>query len=209
MQRELLEAAFPDHLIRTRPGTHGKALAYVEGPEYIRRLNAVFEADWSFEIVEHSILDSEVVVLGKLRANGVEKSAFGGSSITRNRDTGESVSLADDLKAAATDALKKACSLCGIGLHLYGGDDHSAAPKAAQRPTPVNGDTRKAANGDRLTQRQLSAIWSMGRNLGLGAEAIRSRSLEAFATNPEQLTKAEASSLISEFSQELDNRRVH
>ena len=29
------------------------------------------------------------------------------------------MSIADDLKAAATDALKKACSLFGIGLEAY------------------------------------------------------------------------------------------
>jgi hypothetical protein len=64
----------------------------------------------------------------------------GGSSITRNRETGEVVSLADDLKAAATDALKKACSLLGIGLHLHAGDDAlpgRPAKARPQRPRPL------------------------------------------------------------------------
>jgi len=207
MNRELLENPFPEHLIRSRPGSHGKALSYVEGHEYVQRLNDAFDADWSFEIVEHRILDGEVVVLGRLIADGVQKAAFGGTQIKRNRDTGEPVSLADDLKAAATDALKKACSLLGIGLHLYRSEEAAPQPTPA-RPAPENGG-RRPVNGERLTQRQLSAIWSMGRNLGLSADEIRSRSLEAFAANPEQLSKAEASSLISEFAQELDNRRVH
>jgi hypothetical protein len=42
--------------------------------------------------------------------------------ITKAKETGEIISLADDLKAAATDALKKAATLLGVGLHLYNGD---------------------------------------------------------------------------------------
>ena len=64
-------------------------------------------------------MDEEVAVLGKLSAGGVTKTVFGGSSITRARETGEPVSISDDLKAGASDALKKACSLLGIGLELY------------------------------------------------------------------------------------------
>jgi hypothetical protein len=70
----------------------------------IKRLNDAFDANWSFEIIRHEILDDkdEVVVLGKLTAEGVVKSQFGSSRITRAKETGEIISLADDLKAAAT-----------------------------------------------------------------------------------------------------------
>ena len=50
------------------------------------------------------------------------KSQFGSSRITRAKETGDIISLADDLKAAATDALKKAATLLGVGLHLYRND---------------------------------------------------------------------------------------
>ena len=40
------------------------------------------------------------------------------SEITKD-DAGKIVSLGDDLKAAATDALKKCATLFGVGLHLY------------------------------------------------------------------------------------------
>ena len=61
---------------------------------------------------------NQVMVLGKLTAEGVSKSQFGCSSITTNSKTGEIVSLGDDWKASASDALKKSASLFGIGLHL-------------------------------------------------------------------------------------------
>jgi len=197
MDRAMLEKPFAADQIRTRRGGFGeKPLAYVAGHEYVRRLNEALDAEWSFEIVEYRILDAEVVVLGKLVAGAVQKSAFGGSAITRNRDTGEVVSLADDLKAAATDALKKACSLLGIGLHLYAGDDKLPTRPAKAAPT----------RGERLTSRQLGAIWNMSRKLGLGADAVRQQSMELFGAVPEQLARADASALISRLGDEIGRR---
>ena len=63
-----------------------------------------------------------MVVLGKLIAENVVKYQFGSSRVTRSRDTGEIISIADDLKAAATDSLKKCTTLHGVGLHLHNGD---------------------------------------------------------------------------------------
>src|SRR4029077_16220123 len=50
---------------------------------------------------------------------GTTKMAFGTSQVTRTQGTGAVVSLGDDLKAAATDALKKCATFLGVGLHLY------------------------------------------------------------------------------------------
>lgn len=84
---------------------------------YIRRLNLAFEGCWSFEIVEYQIMENEVLVMGRIKADGIEKTAFGGASIKKKN--GGFVSVADDLKAASSDALKKAASLLGLGLDLY------------------------------------------------------------------------------------------
>jgi len=213
MNREALERPFDSSLIKTRQGGHGRSLNYVEGAEYIRRLNEVYDADWNFEIVQHQVLEGEVIVVGKLVAGGVIKMSFGGSSVTTSRSSGEAVSLADDLKAAATDALKKACSLLGIGLHLYSDAQPSAGNgNGRQQPHGGNGQRRRngngrgngASNGDRATQRQVSAIWALGRNLGMSADAIRQRSLEEFGAMPEMLSKSDASTLISAMNVELN-----
>ena len=45
--------------------------------------------------------------MGELSANGIVKTQFGSSRITRARETGEMICLADDLKAAATDAIEE------------------------------------------------------------------------------------------------------
>jgi hypothetical protein len=222
MNREILEQPFEGQLIKTRKGAFGKTLSYVEGAEYIRRLNDAFDSEWSFEVVEHHVYDAEVVVVGKLTAAGITKTAFGGSSITTNSQTGEVISIADDLKAAATDALKKAASLLGVGLDLYSeaGNRTSnnvvpSGPTVPNRRSNGNGRPRGGDGDDgngraprlpRLTQRQLSAIWSIGRALGVNADEVRRRSNELFGAAPEQLSKHDASSFITELQQAIPGR---
>jgi len=210
MDREKLEEPFPDSLVKTRRGAFGRTLSFVEGSAYIQRLNQVFEAEWSFEIMEHQIHQSEVIVLGKLTIGNVVKMAFGGSSITTNRESGELVSVADDMKSAATDALKKSCSLLGIGLHLY--TEPKDGPFRSDRSRSENGANgrgngnghRRASPADRLTTKQLGAIWSLSRALGISSEQTRQRTLETFGSVPEQLTRQDASSLIGELMEAMN-----
>jgi recombination DNA repair RAD52 pathway protein len=121
MNRDILEKPFGPEQIKQREGNFGKKLDYIEGHAVIQRLNDAFDGDWSFTLTHHEILKDtdEVIVIGQLNAGGIVKSQFGSSRITRAKETGDIISLADDLKAATTDALKKAATLLGVGLHLY------------------------------------------------------------------------------------------
>src|SRR5687767_15004387 len=118
MNRTLLEKPFAPTQIRQRNGRNG-VLDYVEGHSVVQRLNDALEGRWSFEVVQHDVREEEVVVLGRLTADGVVKMSFGASQVTREKGTGQLVSLGDDLKAAATDALKKCATFLGVALHLY------------------------------------------------------------------------------------------
>ena len=109
MNREQLERPFAPAQIRQRKGRNG-LLDYVEGHSVIQRLNEALEGAWSFEIVHHEIREEEVLVLGKLTAEGIIKMQFGGSQVTRERESGALVSLGDDLKAGG-DRLRCAVSL--------------------------------------------------------------------------------------------------
>ena len=60
----------------------------------------------------------EVIVLGKLLAEEVVRTQFGSSRINRAKEPGEIVSIADDLKAAATDSVKTRATILGVGLLL-------------------------------------------------------------------------------------------
>jgi len=160
MNRDLLEKPFEPAQIRQRKGRNGM-LDYVEGHSVIQRLNEALEGAWSFEIVQHEVREEEVLVLARLSAGGLVKMNFGVSQVTRERESGALVSLGDDLKAAATDALKTCATFLGVGLQLYADKPLSgrapaargvpAPPKAAPAPrpparVPVNG-TRPKPNG--------------------------------------------------------------
>jgi hypothetical protein len=192
MKKEVLCRPFAPEQIKQREGQGGKLLSYVEAHSVIARLNEGCDV-WSFEIVEHQILDEEVVVVAKLTADGIMKMAFGGSSIKRDRE-GRAASIADDLKAAGSDALKKAASLLGVALELYGaGSAEGTAARAARAGESPS---------DRLTSRQLSAIQSIARRRNLGRGHLTSMLEERFRkTDLGRLSRREASSFLSELTE--------
>jgi hypothetical protein len=200
MNKDILRRPFPPELIKQREGQYGKMLSYVETHSVIERLNEGCDA-WSFEVVEHRILDAEVVVVGRLIADGILKMAFGGSPITIDSN-GNALSLADDLKAAASDALKKAASLLGVGLELYASKgataEHPRALPPARAGRSPAGPAASGAPPDAATEKQIAAIQGICNRKRLSrrqvtdiiAERTGKRSLN-------QLTRREASSLIS------------
>jgi hypothetical protein len=223
--REALENRFPDNQVKQRKGSFGKPINYVDGQAVVARLNACFDADWSFAIVSYDALETgETLVHGRLTALGITKEAFGKSSPAVSRETGEVISMADAYKAAATDAIKKCATLLGVAAYLYSDDYREEDPphrrsgvhgvnglNGVHNPPAPNGDSvahnNRDLNNNRLTQKQLSALWGMGRSLGLNADQIRQRSMSIFNVVPEQLTRADASTLIGEFSDELNGQR--
>jgi hypothetical protein len=147
MNRQLLEDPFTPAQIKHRKGNFNRTLAYIEAPAVINRLNDAFDGAWSFDILEHHILQEEVLVLGRLTVEGIVKTQFGNSQITRKKDTGDVISLGDDLKAAATDALKKAATLLGVGLHLYDEKNNGQAQPPHTQPYPGNNQHIPGNNG--------------------------------------------------------------
>ena len=213
--REVLEAPFPPDAIKTRPGAYGGSLSYLEGHTVIGRLNEAFGGNWSFEVVTHEILDEEVLVLGRLRAESanVVKMSFGSSRITRDDRTKKPIAIGDDLKAAATDALKKSATLLGVGLNLYGGApvvSHSVPKTATPGEEAGNGGNggpdrnihnngKGGSNGNgRITNKQISAVFSIARQRGLTNADVRAMAKEQFDRNLDYLTKADGSRLIEQ-----------
>ena len=214
-QRQLLEEPFRASLHRARRGAHGRQLTYVETHAYIRRLNEALGGCWSYEIVEYKILDTEAVVLGRLSAGDVIKTAFGSSAISRVRETGETISLGDDHKAAASDALKKASSLLGLGLHLYGDDatapserpaEISRMPSAASSeltPTLPTVPTKDQPAGSVLTQRQLRAIQGLSTQAEISEEDLGKWVRTTYGLPVEELDRRQASEVITKINQSL------
>ena len=225
MNRELLEKPFDPNQIKQREGNFGKMLDYVEGHMIIQRLNDAFDANWSFAILKHEILKEtdEVVVLGELSANGIVKTQFGSSRITRARESGEMISLSDDLKAAATDALKKSATLLGVGLHLYSNDGHSSKKQPntdgkhssdsnANRKydrndknrggNGGNGGNRSRSNNDqgngRISSKQHKYIMDLIKEQGMTKSELNQQCVQAYGSVLAHISRHDASSLIDE-----------
>lgn len=154
MNRKLLEQPFESKYIKQRRGNYGATLDYIETHVVIQRLNDAFEGEWSFEISAwEQIADSdEVVVLGTIIADGISKQQFGSSTIKRAKNDGAVISIGDDLKSAASDALKKTATLFGVGLQLYGDSGQGQAPapqqvRVSKQPAPPTKPKDKA-NGN-------------------------------------------------------------
>jgi len=202
--RKALSAAFPESQVKTRPGSFGhKTVQYVEASAIIARLSDVCQGDWSFTILSHETLDSgEVLVHGRLEALGVRKESFGRcASISKD---GEVIrNLGDCYKAAATEALKVCSRLMGIGAYLYA-DEPAAEPEVTQQPQPRSKPTPVTS---RASSKQVSAIWSLGRRLGLDANAIRARAAADYGAFPEQLDRSAASAFITALADQVDGQK--
>lgn len=215
MKRELLEQPFSPEQIKQRTGNFGQTLDYIEGHAVIKRLNDAFDGQWSFQVKSHDVLEAEVIVLGELIAGNISKSQFGSSSITKAKNSGDIISLADDLKAATTDSLKKCATMFGVGLHLYSGQS-AQPPKRVQSqhqsPTPPgyasenrvsnnsiddNGDNGNGTNGKgRLSNKQYNYLLTLGTNHGLTKKDIDQRAIGEFGSAVAYLSKNDASAMI-------------
>jgi recombination DNA repair RAD52 pathway protein len=125
-QLNFIQQKTPAQFIKKRPGPGGFQLSYVEIGYVINMLNQVFGWDWDFRVIEQQVGKKQVWVRGELTVrvanHQVIKGQYGGADIKYNRQTGEPLSVADDLKAAASDCLKKCASMIGIAGDVYWSD---------------------------------------------------------------------------------------
>lgn len=169
------------------------------------------------------MLQDEVLVLGRLTAGSITKTQFGNSSITRNKNTGDVISLGDDLKAATTDSLKKAATLLGVGLSLYAGNNSQQNRTAQQLPVngkqgipinmpgggvqtpnyPPNNYSGKSNvpsndNSKRLSSKQLGYLNSIAKDKAITQQELNNLAIQKFGTQVGFLSKKDASLFINE-----------
>jgi hypothetical protein len=224
MNRELLKTPFAPEQVRQRQGNFGQTLDYIEAHAVIQRLNDALDSAWSFEIIEHHILKeiNEVLVLGRLSMDGISKSQFGSSAITRSKQSGEIVSLADDLKAAATDSLKKCATMLGVGLHLYGAKqpkrpECNTRENHAGNVTPLrcvqetqsqpdkngygqaNGQGSGQTNG-RISAKQHQYVIGLAQNRGMTKKELNAHCIGIYGAGVDFISRKDASALIEAFT---------
>lgn len=127
---------FPNGRIPKRPGRgkgrDGQPIMWDYVPAWwvIEQLNSLFGFNWDFEIINQDIGKNQLWVLGKLTVRGqdgisVSKMQYGSSDIKfygvdHPTKSGQIMDLADDLKSAAQDSLKKCGTLLGMASDIYG-----------------------------------------------------------------------------------------
>lgn len=122
-QLQLLLKKTPEKYVKMRPAKGGGQWKYVSGG-YVRKvLNLMFGFQWSFEILDEKVLHGEVIVKGRLTctSNGVtiSKMQYGNKDIMCKKGTETPLSIGNDMKAAATDCLKKCAAELGIAADIY------------------------------------------------------------------------------------------
>jgi len=125
----------PKEYVKKRPAKGGGEWSYVSGGHVKKCLNLMFGWDWNFEIMEQLVMHGEAIVKGKLtcRTNGREivKMQFGNKDIMYKKEADKEgnrvpLSIGNDLKAAATDCLKKCASEIGIAADIYNAEEFIA-----------------------------------------------------------------------------------
>lgn len=138
---------------RTRPAKGGGTWTYVSGSYMKKQLNMLFGWNWDFEIVSEQILieAGEVVVKGKLtcRSNGntIVKMQYGNKDIMFKKGTKTPLSIGNDLKAAATDALKKCAAEIGIAQDVYAPQDFKDVEVVEVEVVGLSNIEKMEANG--------------------------------------------------------------
>lgn len=173
--RVMLEEDFPESMIKQRRGRTGGSIAYVGSPAFIQRLNDSFDGDWPFEIVEWHELHGEAIVLGRVTSpGGIVKEQFGNSTIsvygTKHERAGEIISFGDDLKAAASDAMKKCATLFGVGLSVYGGEKAGIKKEGSEEPDPKSAILANIQRGEEALSEKLNREVSNLRNNHFGVD---------------------------------------
>lgn len=152
---------------KTRPAKGGGTWTYVSGSYMKKQLNMLFGWNWDFEIVSEQILieAGEVIVKGKLtcRSNGntIVKMQYGNKDIIFKKGTQTPLSIGNDLKSAATDALKKCAAELGIAQDVYAPTEFKEVEVVDELPEMNNSHpnfekTKAAVKEGSVTIEQLS-----------------------------------------------------
>lgn len=133
-QLQLLHTATPEEHIHYFPANAGKmaGLPFVTGGYMKHMLDRLTGGLWSFEVKEKGNASGQIWVLGKLtlyREDGspmIFKEQFGRAAIntyTSGNNAGQPLDIGNDMKAAATDSLKKCASELGIARDIYAANE--------------------------------------------------------------------------------------
>ncbi len=183
----LITGKTPKDAMYQRPIRGGTEVDYVPGWWFIEQLNALFGHLWDFEVLRETIGEKQIWLLGKLTVKlpggmAVHKTAYGGSDIKVYADhspkAGKVIDIGDDLKAAATDSLKKAATLFGLASDIY------RKREILERTGPGKD--------------QLDALYKVGSSKGMDKEKVDTYCKQKFDKLPNEIETVLVLGLIAE-----------
>ncbi len=222
-ERDALLAAlsekFPKAAIKQREGARGKQLDYLETHTVIHRLNSAAKT-WDWKLTQLQQQGDLLIAIGELTIPGLgTRTGIGVQKVSERG--GE-----DLVKGASSDAMKKAATLFGVGLELYGPDYGAAAQAPAKQATPDRSqpaapprrsnepphpaesqhteDAEPRALGPRsATEKQLKAVYAIAHSgLGLSNSEVDAKCKDIYGYAPQELSRWEASQFIDLLKQD-------
>jgi len=198
----------PSNVIKTRPGRGGINFKYVEGGYVKKELNEIFQGLWDFRILWKKIGKTQVVVEGELTCHliigkdnegrpilhKIVKTQYGGSDIKTN-SAGRIMSIADDLKSASTDALKKCASELGVASDVYWSEEvNNIDPTIIVEKAETVSEQQDLEGGvPMITDKQLKYIHLLASKAGIQKKDIKEKEkIESF----KDLTRVQAKKVI-------------
>jgi len=117
----------PKQYVHDRPAKGGGTWKFVSGGYIKKCLNLMFGFRWSFEIISEQVIGKQVIVKGRLtchtNSGDIIKMQYGRKDIICRKNSDEFLDIGNDMKAAATDCLKKCASEIGIAADIYNADE--------------------------------------------------------------------------------------
>ncbi len=188
--RNLVTGTTPKDVVFQRPARGGLQVGYVPGWWFVGQANSLFNFLWNSEVLDQTVGEKQVWVKVQLtitvpgrtviekRSDGttvetkldpvtIVKVQFGGADVKRLKSTNEIIDIADDLKSAATDGLKKCFSLVGFASDIYGKREEleQTGPKKSQ----------------------LEALYKVGETKGLTEDQVDEICTNKYGKAPEEL----------------------
>ncbi len=172
-QLQILHQATPEEHIHHFPPNAGAmaGMPFVTGGYMKHMLDRLTGGLWGFEVKEKGNTAGQIWVLGRLTLYSNEgktlifKEQFGRASIKYKKDrsgnpSDQPMDIGNDMKAAATDALKKCASELGIARDIYAANEFIEAEivdskdiedieteKEAEKPVKVDENYKKYVTG--------------------------------------------------------------
>lgn len=176
---QLFATKTPAKFIKVRPGAGGMPIKYVEIGYIINELNRAFGAFWEFKVIDKQVGKKQVWVQGQLTVKdfktnfAITKETFGGADIKFRKSDGRVVDIANDLKAAVSDCIKKCASMFGIAADVF----FREQDLYDQMPTQVDVENGTKQSLLRIVQAKYFAVAA---NLGFKGEDAKNKAKKRF-----------------------------